>query len=313
MYCRNCGCEISENTKSCPQCGESQREQIQPAENKIPSVSSADGNMNHDVLVQYLSDVRTLEIAKMKLENKIKEYTDRCTRLGIPQSFSPCDEFSSLPLAGAVTLAVFALIMLLLSAIDLSIPCIVVAIISGMCSIACFAYYFYRKSEYDQKFIHYNNALSNDKKRVEQELREKSALETELTAMQNELRNAEDLLLDAYSINIIPKQYRDIYAAFYLYDYLSTSAASLEAALLHYNLEELKARLNEVIRQQSEMLLEMAIQSAHLADIRTNTEKMMRHAASTEQNTALAAQYAQIAANNAEANAWINIAQYIKD
>lgn len=112
----------------------------------------------------------------------------------------------------------------------------------------------------------------NDKKRVEQELHEKSVLETELAAMQNELRNAEDLLLDAYSINIIPKQYRDIYAAFYLYDYLSTSAASLETALLHYNLEELKARLNEVIRQQSEMLLEMAIQSAHLADIRTNTE-----------------------------------------
>lgn len=111
MYCRNCGCEISENTKFCPQCGESQREQIQPAENKIPSVSPADGNMNHDVLVQYLSDVRTLEIAKMKLENKIKEYTAKCASLGFPQSFTKPDEISSGSLIYAIFVAALSIIL----------------------------------------------------------------------------------------------------------------------------------------------------------------------------------------------------------
>lgn len=109
------------------------------------------------------------------------------------------------------------------------------------------------------------------------------------------------------------KYYINIYSIFYLYDYLSTSQESLQSALLHYNLEEIKTRIDEVISQQSEIILQQAIQTAHLEVIENQNTKILKHAAETEQNTALAAQYAQIAANNAEACAWINLAQYIKD
>lgn len=318
MYCRNCGFELSESAKFCPQCGENQGIQIQQTKSKTISATSTCGDMDHDVLVQYLYDVRTLEIAKMKLENKISEHTKRCKELGFPQIFTQPDKapFGSLVCAiFCIALAVFLFLVSssASSSEETSKSGLILSIIAGLFSLPFFAYYFYQKNKYDQQYIRYNNTIANDKKRVEQELEEKNTLETEIVSMQEELCDAEDLLLESYSTNLIPKQYRDIYAAFYLYDYLSTSNESLSNALLHYNLEELKVKLDEVIRQQSEILLEMAIQSAYLADIQTATQKTLQHAAATEQNTALAAQYAQIAANNAEACAWIGVAQYIKD
>lgn len=150
-----------------------------------------------------------------------------------------------------------------------------------------------------------------DNARVQKEIFERQKLRRDIENLQKEINKADALLQKAYSVNIVPAPYRNIQAVFYLYEYLSTSYETIQNALWHCNFKEMKMEV--VIQQQSDMLLEQAVQSARLEDMRTQNLRLLQHAAATERNTALAAQYSRIAANNAEANAWIGLANYFKD
>lgn len=133
----------------------------------------------------------------------------------------------------------------------------------------------------------------------------------ECAVVKSEYDKSEELLNNAYSLNIIPKQFRNIYAIYYLYDFITTSDTSLSTALLHCDLNEIKQKLDTVIKQQQKIIINQAVMVAqNQTIIKQNTEKLHK-LASIEQNTERAAQYSQIAANNAEACAWIGIANYI--
>lgn len=59
-----------------------------------------------------------------------------------------------------------------------------------------------------------------------------------------------------YSANIVPRQYRDKYAAVYLYDYFESSGENdLGMALNTYVLEQIKERLDRIMDQLSEVIL----------------------------------------------------------
>lgn len=78
-----------------------------------------------------------------------------------------------------------------------------------------------------------------------------------------ELRKAENLLDELYSVNIIPGQYRNKYAALYLYQYFSESQFDdLAMALNTFVLEEIKEKLDKIIRNQSEILINQRLQIA---------------------------------------------------
>ncbi len=313
MFCQHCGYELSENINFCPKCGCKCEKQIQQGDTTVANGHISQSEINRDVTIQYLYDVRVLETAKLKLQKRIKENTEKCKHLGIPQLFTKPDNDSSIPVCGIGFMClIFAVLMVIIGYFGEVGALFVFSFILGVIAIVCFGCCISKKSKYEQEYIVYTNAVSSDKKRVGRELAEKSKLEQEIQDMQDELGEAENLLEKSYSVNLIPKQFRDIYSIFYLYEYLSTSQESLQSALLHYNLEEIKTKIDEVIRLQSEIILQQAIQTAHLEEIQEQNTKMLRHAAETERNTALAAQYAQIAANNAEACAWMNLAQYIK-
>lgn len=86
---------------------------------------------------------------------------------------------------------------------------------------------------------------------------------------------------------------------------------SFETALLHYNLEEIKAKLDTIIAQQQEIIINQSIMMAQNREICEQNQKKLARLASIESNTHNAAQYAEIAARNAEASAWIGAANYI--
>ncbi len=132
-----------------------------------------------------------------------------------------------------------------------------------------------------------------------------------LNEMKKEFEQARDLLQRAYDVNIVPKQFRNLYAVYYLTDFINTSNESLSTALLNYNLEIIKEKLDNIIEQQQEIIINQALTMAQNEKIMKQNEQQLRHLASIEQNTDRAAQYAQIASNNAEACAWIGIANYI--
>lgn len=138
-------------------------------------------------------------------------------------------------------------------------------------------------------------------------------LKTYKNSIVNELNAVEKILTKAYGINVIPQSFRNnIYAIYYLYDFIRTSNQSLTTALLHYDLNEIKAKLDKIIVQQQEIIIQQSIMIARNQQILEQNQQHLKSLASIERNTAQAAQYSAIAASNAEACAWIGLANYLK-
>jgi len=132
----------------------------------------------------------------------------------------------------------------------------------------------------------------------------------------SELNKVNKILEDFYNINIVPKQYRNFESIIYIYDYMSTADASLEQALLHGHLEDgfkrILDKLDFVIKQNSELILSNRRIEALDTLILDKNIKMLKELEKIERNTSVAAQYAEITANYTEANAYFNMANYLK-
>ena len=108
------------------------------------------------------------------------------------------------------------------------------------------------------------------------------------------------MLQKAYSINIIPAQFRSIEGVYYLYDYLSSSNQTLSEALMQANLESIKQKLDQMIELQSVQIIQQARTNARLANITQQNQHILNAAEAAAENTADAAKYARMAAINSE-------------
>ena len=139
--------------------------------------------------------------------------------------------------------------------------------------------------------------------------------------LRDESAKAGDLLERYYALNVLPSQYRSLIPVCYIYEYMSTSQATLEDTLMHEHMENgferLEEKLDEVIAVVEEQVYETRCLRAE------NREQAQRLAAQnqlqlkllerTEQNTADAARYAQLAECNTAACAYFELAAYLKD
>lgn len=132
------------------------------------------------------------------------------------------------------------------------------------------------------------------------------------SGIEKEAQTAKELLDKAYSTNIIPQQFRNIYAVWFIHNYLSTSNETLTSALLHCDLDNIKQKLDTIIDQQRDIIMNQAILAAQNNQIMEQNQRSLKHLAAIEQNVEISAQYSQIAANNAEACAWIGVANYLQ-
>ena len=144
-------------------------------------------------------------------------------------------------------------------------------------------------------------------------------LEEELSGVEKELQEASALLEKEYSLNIIPGKFRSLAAIYYFCDYFNTSNETLGNILFHLDLDEIKKKLDTVIQNQEQIIINQAIQIAQNQELINQNQRILGTlceiadtSAQIEQNTVDAAQWAKIAANNAEACAWIGAANYIK-
>jgi hypothetical protein len=143
-----------------------------------------------------------------------------------------------------------------------------------------------------------------------------NALSAYTNGCTEELQNIGNLLRDAYSLNILPIQYRNLPAVYYIYDSMSTSQASLEDTLMHEHMENgiqrIMNQLDIIIAQNEErILLERSIE-ANTREAADNTRQMLESMERTEQNTWEAAQAARIAAQYSEINAFFSTATYLE-
>lgn len=144
-------------------------------------------------------------------------------------------------------------------------------------------------------------------------------LKSEITGLQEETNKFNKLLQKAYNYNIIPNQFRNIYTVYYLYDFVQSSNESLTTALLHFDLNQIKNRLDKIIKQQEEIIInQMYLQSQNSQILQQNQDYLRKldsidstgkQIANATRETSI---YASMAATNAEAAALIGIANYLK-
>lgn len=327
MFCSNCGKEINENQKFCRYCGTKNEDEFQSnsLNNEIlnnTQFQQVNTVFDRNVLNNYMYNIRTLEVVKNELLVQKQNVLYRISNLGYRQNmYEPSTDGESIMYAlfggGGFIVAVLVIGTLLKETIGewldwtdffsglmtlLIIGTIVIAggyIIYELYSAAKSKEdYFYRKKQ--------------DEIRVENELKEKSALEEIAGELDEEIIENDKLINEAYSVNLIPSKYRNVYAAYFLYDYISTSTATLSEALLHCDLDTIIEKLESVIEQQSEMIMELAASNAKNEVIIRQNEQMLQHAIQTENNTALAAQYSQIAATNSKVTAYCQMVQFLE-
>ena len=96
--------------------------------------------------------------------------------------------------------------------------------------------------------------------------------------LEEEKLRIESVLNKVYSANVIPFRYRNEYAVTYLYEWFSTSGADdLDAALNMYVLEDIKSRLDTIIRNQQAMILNQRVMIANQERAREQAERHYVH------------------------------------
>lgn len=325
MFCSNCGKQIKDDVKFCRYCGyiildENREKSIANAECENKQLNTV---FNRDVLNNYLYNIRTLEFYCSKLSDRKCDLECKISKLGIRTIGdggigSPEISDIDLGLGGAAIALIAGLILWWLKKTWVGDFFEIEGFLGGLSVLLIFASIclvigsvIYLIVDYKRREAKYNETLVNDKNRVQAELIEKCNLSKQLNQLEDELNRTEDLRTEAYSLNIIPSKFRNIYASYFLYDFISTSAVSLNEALLHCDLDIIQQQLEKVIQQQSEIIMELARANAFNERIVSQNEQMLNHAIQTENNTALAAQYAKVSAVNSSITACIQLSEYL--
>lgn len=126
-----------------------------------------------------------------------------------------------------------------------------------------------------------------------------NAVYERIETLKQEADKVDALLEKAYSANVIPRWYRDLYPAIYLYDWFSNSRADdLDIALNTLVLEQIKDKLDIIIRNQGESIINQRIM---IANQKKSMEQAERHHA--EQMMKLDS----ICASNEERNMYLSM------
>lgn len=329
MFCSNCGKEINDNQKFCRHCGTKNEigNDLTSSSNEILNdIQSQQINtvFNRDVLNNYLYNVRVLEMYRNKLQKHINDLNYDISQLGNRKvGDDGCGSYTIediLPALGCAGIGlVFGVIIGWLKNTGIANFFDIVGFLGGLSTFVIIVSILIAIGAIIWLVImnvkdnnEYKINRENDIRRVEQEIIQKNNLIHQLNSSKKEMEKINTLLKEEYSLNIIPSKFRNIYAAYFLYDFISTSTASLNEALLHCDLDTIQEKLDTVIQQQEEIIMELAYQNALNEKIVRQNEQMLGHAIQTENNTALAAQYTRIAANNTNIVAAIQMSEYLR-
>lgn len=293
-------------------------------------------NYNHEILVNYLRDVYSMELLVRKIEDDVHstgedvEYLqtliEKADSTPVPQKGTispPKDIFPSLA-KGCVTLGI--LICLLLFSPDSGF----LGLIAALCLYLSLGFFIYAG------FIASNNDKKQkmEKEAVEETYQEEKKDYERMMALANEgrpdlpnqiddynaavshLQEAKEKLQSVYSVNIIPNKYRSVYVAYYLYDYISSShETDIDRVLQTMLLDQIIAKLDKIIAQQEEIILnqrmQLAKQDALLAQSKKQHEEQMKAISNLEENQQMQNDYLAMTEANTRITSYFVTADYI--
>lgn len=173
------------------------------------------------------------------------------------------------------------------------------------------------KEAYLEQVKAYDESVAREKLEKELNRPKVQQLREEINSLYISRNQAVHVLNKLYSANVIPAQYRNMYAVVYLYRWFKTSGSDdLDHALSMFVLEEIKDKLDKIIAQQAESILN---QRMMIANQRKSIDNQNRHSRmmqekidklqATEEERL---QYAIMTEGNTAATAYFALANYLK-
>ena len=216
---------------------------------------------NREFLVPYLENLCALHIAKWKIETKCQEIKNKQNELNYqiymlkePEEPVLCD--MGMQIGGLVT----GVILVIISFFNILIISFLAGLLGWFLTIVYGIWLYKVKSDNETIERSYSSAVYAYNQKL-WELRKKEDdygiyAFAHYSLYEERKKEIDSMLQKVYQANIIPRRYRDIYVAVYLYDWFSTSMADdLDTALNTYVLEKIKDKLDQIINQLAESLL----------------------------------------------------------
>lgn len=222
-------------------------------------------------LVPYLQDICALHLAKKKINERIEESVSEIERIQQEVVEGVClplmEEHKTFTFGHMSGAAIWGLVGLVVFAMCLS------AGMGGLVAFLLITYggigfgiYLFISGRKENRKIDERN----ERRKAEYEMAKVTVLEeTEdmvggirqrIEFFKSEIAKIDDLLQKLYSANVIPRWYRDIYPAVYLDDWFSNGRSDdLDMALNTFVLEQIKEKLDVIIKNQTEELLNQRI------------------------------------------------------
>lgn len=345
MFCSNCGKKVFEQAKFCKFCGfqVNMIETINSIAETTEFQVTKKFEMNREALILYLQNVRDLEVARNILmrnhKQKQSEYNNKCDYCEREVIFKeypvkPTKEEYSVGICMLIFgICIFGTINFMnsLLAVDSMLSGVfnflaIVLVIVGIVSIITVSSknkeiqsgYEYRCDEIDKEN---EKAVSEAKERQQQITALNKEWNSECEEFERNIKDVEKILSSFYDMNIIANEYRyNLPAVQYIYEVASSTQLSYEQICLQTKVEDgirrIETNLNEIINQVEELIYQTRCmreeQNSAIQNMIKQNNDMLFHLEQASQNSALSAQYAQLASNYAEANAYFSLATYLK-
>lgn len=119
-----------------------------------------------------------------------------------------------------------------------------------------------------------------------------------------------------YNQNILASQYRNLASVYYIYDYISTSRATLDETLIHEHMENgiqrILAKLDYIIGQNEEIIFQNRVTEAQNNFIIEQNKSALGLLNKIEDNTRNILENTEMIENYCEANAYFSAASYLR-
>lgn len=287
------------------------------------------------ILVPYLQDVCTAEFLCCKLNREIDECRKRIANLNgqinrkvidpVKPSLADCEEKGSASDSGAMIIWIFIFIgagawLWQWTPLGALVPIgIALIMIFGWISDDN-AQQKSAQKKYETEMYWYEKEMQNNEVWRNNLPQYRIALQRErqyLDVLNQHLIEARSLRNEVYGVNIIPSKYRTVHVAYYLYDYfVSCRENDLDKIIQTMLLDEIIQKLDKIIMQNEEIILNQRIQQAmQEQQNRIQAEhqrKELQAFARMERNQELQMDYQHMIAKNQVVTNFLLAAEYLK-
>ncbi len=280
--------------------------------------------MEREGMIVYLRNLLALEMTKRKLEKALLNVQGNIAALEnrMRQKDFQMEEATK-SYNVAVLCFIIAFMCLLAAMFSSAAESLVLVVIFSILGIGCLACGL--SSLVTTAGENHNRKWRNNEVRkhnqTEQELIQNLTLQLDqyrprASFFNRELEKVKGLLQEAYGVNLLATPYRNLASVYYIYDYMTTSQASLSETLLHEHMESgiqrILEKLDQVVAQNEQMILSMRRLEAGNQKVIEQNQQMLLSMGSIESSALNSEMHSRLAASYAKSSAFFNAATYLE-